>query len=131
MRRRGVETGACAFGYDGCYQKHGQGVKIPRKMSDEEAAKVVLPVLGKVYHTSNGFTNEARFAKRDQHGRPIVASDGTGRLKEPVGGEYIEGDPVKRYLESVGAPGCCTEEEPCDRHRGALRGRDWKTGEYL
>jgi len=110
----------CAFGYEGCYEKHGTGVKIPRKMTDEEAGKVVLPALG-IYSSKNS------------QGRRATWSDGSGKLHvfpEDKGFGSVQ-EATRRYLESVGAaPNCCTVWEPCDRHRGALRGRDWKTGEY-
>ena len=106
--KRGGDGIACAFGYRDCRVQHVAGVKIPKKLSDKEANRVVLPIIPRNW---------------------VLAKDWKPEDEE------IETWPgfgvAARYLESIGAPECCTEEEPCDKHRGALRGRDWKTGEYL
>lgn len=98
--------------------------KLPsRLLTIEKARKMheIFPPLPKAY------------LEYDRRGKPMgeTYSDGTGRLHPPKGGWRIEGDPVARYLKAMGAPGCCTVDDPCTRHRGALRGRDWETGEYL
>lgn len=102
------------------------------RMTDAEANKVVIPNLGPDYLGQAGNpTPLLKLAKRNRDGSPVVASNGDGKMRLPKGGWSIDGDPVERYLEAMGAPKCCTWYEPCDKHRGALRGRDDKTGEYL
>jgi len=91
-----------------CYPKP---FDIPRKLTNEEAEEVVLPRLGKFV------------------GREGQKSWGDGKPHFPKVWTLADGV-VNRYLASVGATGCCTQWDPCLRHRGALRGRDWKTGEY-
>lgn len=124
--KRGADGIACAFGYRDCHVQHVAGVKIPKRMTDKEANRVVLPIIPRNW---------------------VLALDWKPSEEE------IDGDPLTRYLENRGetitnedewldhhgwrepAPprwSCgCTREDPCDKHRGALRGRDWKTGEYL
>jgi len=112
MRGKGrCETCGWPEDKDGCCRP-GSRPKL-RHLTPAECAEVVLPDLG---------------AFKDSGGR---YSDGSGRLHMTPALLAIEGDPVERYLELMGTPGCCTEFKPCDRHRGALRGRHWKTGEYL
>ena len=86
-------------------------------MSDEEARRVVV----KVPVWCSGRLD-------DLLGRHW--SDGTGRL-HVFPEDLIVKNAAERYLEAMGTPGCCTVDSPCGRHRGALRGRNWKTGEYL
>ena len=86
-------------------------------MTDEEARRIVVVKL-------------PAYVKYEGHHVRIAWSDGTGRLHVFPEDLVVE-DAAARYLEAMGTPRCCTVEEPCDRHRGALRGRDWKTGEYL
>ena len=81
--------------------------RIPKMLTDEEAARVVLSDLGTLYVAKGSsyggaFEASASNAKRDQHGRPIVATRGDGKLAAPIGGEYIDGDPVERYREAMG-----------------------------
>jgi hypothetical protein len=90
-----------------------------RALSDREAAKVVLPELGRIYYTGSHHTNSAREATHDEHGRPIVASDGKGQLRAPIGGEFIDGDPEKRYRELMKAAG--REVDPRAVSWGAYR----------
>jgi hypothetical protein len=70
---------------------------------------------------------EARLSGRERK----VESD---RITQ-VTGERKDADEVRRkvreYLTLMGTPECCTVETACERHRGALRGRDADTGEYL
>jgi hypothetical protein len=87
------------------------------RKSDAELSKVVLPKIGDMY--IDGKDNELKRLRR------AVAS-----CTQPQDHE-IYGDPVERYLKAMGTPGCCTPQEPCQRHVGALAGRDWKTGKYL
>lgn len=119
----------CAFGYEGCYEKHGQPPKVKgfQRLSEDELSAVVIAPIGKVYaRPDRGLSCWAKDATHNQCGCIIVRSTGDGKLHAC---SCIRGDPVERYLEAMGTPGCCTQAESCDRHRGALRGRNWRTGE--
>jgi len=89
--------------------------RVPKMLTDEEASKVVIPRIPAFLSRYDG-----------RHW-----SDGSGRIPVFPEDKRIRGDAAARYLEAMGAPGCCTVNAPCARHHGALRGRDWKTGDYL
>lgn len=87
--------------------------RVPKRLTDKECRAVVWPVWQSTTTAS---------AWR-------MWADGKGPV--PLLRGLKVDNAAKRYLEAMGAPGCCTVDSPCNRHRGALRGRDWKTGRYL
>ena len=101
--------GKCPNGSPNCYRCTALG-PMPRPLrflGDEECREVVLPKLAKTH-------NELLATLQRE------AVERTFPTRE---------DAAKRYLKAIGKGRCCSYAAPCANHKGALWGRDWRTGE--